>query len=103
MNQFLNRKFSSPTTAAALAIILANLTLVWAYNYFFTYSITFRGTYLPMLLSVLVFIGTLLIHISKYRYGAKHLALTIPVGAIILLVTGGITLTIARIVRNNGF
>jgi hypothetical protein len=101
--QFFYRKFSSPATAATLAIILANLTLVWAYNYFFTYSITFRGTYLPILLSVIVFSSTLLIHLTKYRYGAKQLAFTIPVGAIILFVSGGIALTIARIIRNSGF
>lgn len=97
------RKFSSLPTAAALAIILANLTLVYAYNYFFTDSTTIRVIYLSILLCVFVYIGTLLIHQLVNRHNVKQFVHTTALGALILVVTAGITLVFDQLFRYKGF
>jgi hypothetical protein len=99
-------RFSSPYTATALALILANITMTiavyWAYIY--RMEQTIWGVALPVLLTFVIYVSALLLHQAKYKYDlSKILMFAMPIGILILLFTGVFMWLLGVFISGRGF
>jgi hypothetical protein len=99
-------RFGSPYTAAALAIFLAYITLAITSHLTYLYKMeqTTWGLVLPILITLLIYLGSILLHHAKYAYDLSVVLLfSTAIGIPILIVIGFFIWLFVLGFNGNGF